>query len=35
MSGSKFVYVTYIRAPMETIFDAPRKPEFTKWPDGV
>lgn len=30
MSGSKFVYVTYIRAPMATIFDALRLPEFTK-----
>jgi uncharacterized protein YndB with AHSA1/START domain len=30
MSGSKFVYVTYIRATREKIWDALTKPEFTK-----
>jgi uncharacterized protein YndB with AHSA1/START domain len=30
MSGTKFVYVTYIRAPAEKIFDALTKPEFTQ-----
>ncbi len=30
MSGSKFVYVTYIRATRERIWDALTKPEFTK-----
>lgn len=30
MSGSKFVYVTYIRSSAEKIFDALKKPEFTK-----
>lgn len=28
MSGTKFVYVTYIRAPMQKIFDAMVKPEM-------
>ena len=30
MSGTKFVYVTYIRAPMEKVFDALTKPEITR-----
>lgn len=30
MSGSKFVYVTYIRAQREKIFDALRLPQFTQ-----
>jgi uncharacterized protein YndB with AHSA1/START domain len=30
MSTSKFVYVTYIRTTPEKLFDALRKPEFTR-----
>jgi uncharacterized protein YndB with AHSA1/START domain len=30
MSGTTFVYVTYIRATMEKVFDALTKPEFTR-----
>ncbi len=30
MNGSKFVYVTYIRTTAEKLFDALRKPEFTR-----
>lgn len=30
MSGSKFVYVTYIRSDAQKVFDALRLPEFTK-----
>jgi uncharacterized protein YndB with AHSA1/START domain len=30
MSGSKFVYVIYIRTTREKLWDALRKPEFTK-----
>lgn len=30
MSGAKFVYVTYIRATAEKVFDALTQPEFTK-----
>ena len=30
MTGSKFVYVTFIRASAEKIFDALTKPEFTQ-----
>ena len=30
MSGTRFVYVTYIRASAEKIFDALTKPEFTR-----
>jgi uncharacterized protein YndB with AHSA1/START domain len=30
MAGSKFVYVTFIRTTAEKLFDALRKPEFTK-----
>jgi uncharacterized protein YndB with AHSA1/START domain len=30
MSGSSFVYVTYIRAPQQKVWDALTKPEFQK-----
>lgn len=30
MSGTRFVYVTYIRAAAEKVFDALTKPEFTR-----
>ena len=30
MSGSSFVYVTYIRAPQQKVWDAFTKPEFQK-----
>lgn len=30
MSGTRFVYVTYVRASAEKIWDALTKPEFTK-----
>jgi len=30
MSGTKFVYVTYIRSDMQKVFDALRLPEFTR-----
>ncbi len=37
MAGSKFVYVTYIRTTPEKLFDALRKPEFTRiwWNETV
>ncbi len=37
MAGSKFVYVTYIRTTREKLFDALRKPEFTRqwWNETV
>lgn len=37
MSGSKFVYVTFIRTTQEKLFDALRKPEFTRiyWNETV
>jgi uncharacterized protein YndB with AHSA1/START domain len=37
MSGSSFVYVTYIRSPQQKVWDALTKPEFQKqyWFDMV